>query len=130
MRLGLVLLAVALTACGGPTGPERTLIHFNNFRVGPRDLTYTDFTPAQSGTLIVVVDWTFPSNSMITALSTPSCDFFTGGHGCGSFFAQSRGRKPAEFRYAGTIAGQAYRTWVANEGAQPDSGVINVYLER
>jgi len=136
MRRFATFALLFLTACGSdrptaPSGPQRTQIHANNFRVDPRSITHTDFTAPQGGTLVVVVDWTLPSNRILTSLSTPSCDLYNGGTGCGSFFAQNlQGTKPAEFRYGGAIAGQAYRVYIANDGTQTDNGVINVYLER
>lgn len=136
MRQAFALLALALVACGdgGPTAPRRparTQIHFNTFHVEARSVTHTDFTVREAGTLIVVVDWTFGTNQIFTSLSTPSCDIYRGGIGCGSFFAQNtNGTKPAEFRYSSAIIGQSYRVYIANMGAQADSGVINVYQER
>lgn len=147
-------LAAFLPACGGggggsnnptpvtqPPAPVRTSLGTQGFsvlgtdaanRAGfERDEVHAPLVLTQSGSLEIIVDWTFASNDVDINLYSGTCTFqLLTTSGCTRIAnADSVTQKPERLNVANLAAG-SYTVGVTNFGRSNESGVIQAFLTR
>jgi hypothetical protein len=151
--MAVMAMAAILPACGGgsggsnnptpvaPSAPVRTSLGSTNFsvlgidaanRAGfERDEVHAPLVLAQSGTLEIIVDWTFASNDVDINLYTGTCNFqLLTTVGCPVLAkADSISNKPERLTVTNMAAG-TYTVGVTNFGRTNESGVIQAFLTR